>query len=48
MDGEPNDNGHQGEDCGVAVYSPVNPWKTRYDGNCHWAGLNWICEVRSN
>ncbi|PWA16547.1 hypothetical protein CCH79_00004520 [Gambusia affinis] len=33
MDGEPNDM-RTGEDCGVAVYSDENPWKTRYDSAC--------------
>ncbi|XP_008398468.1 C-type lectin domain family 4 member E-like [Poecilia reticulata] len=44
MDGEPNDM-HTGEDCGIAVYSDENPWKTRYDGVCHQRQLQWICEI---
>ncbi|XP_062296359.1 C-type lectin domain family 4 member M-like [Scomber scombrus] len=44
MDGEPN-NLHQGEDCGVAVYSDLNPWKTWYDGRCIVKQLHWICEM---
>ncbi|CAI5696699.1 unnamed protein product [Oreochromis niloticus] len=45
MDGEPNDQGTNGEDCGVAVSSIFNPWKTRYDGRCNWHNLHWICET---
>ncbi|XP_041810321.1 C-type lectin domain family 4 member G-like [Chelmon rostratus] len=48
MDGEPNDVGHHGEDCAVAVYSPNNPWKTRNDGSCHTNTLHWICEMKSS
>ncbi|XP_030574819.1 hepatic lectin-like [Archocentrus centrarchus] len=47
MDGEPNDSGHEGEDCGVVVSSPFNPWKTRYDGKCQTEDLHWICEMPS-
>ncbi|XP_044231950.1 CD209 antigen-like protein B [Thunnus albacares] len=47
MGGEPN-NGYLGEDCGVTVPSPSNPWKTRYDGNCIIKELHWICEMASN
>ncbi|XP_008281236.1 C-type lectin domain family 4 member E-like [Stegastes partitus] len=46
MPGEPNDQ-HQGEDCGVAVYSSINPWETRYDGRCTVFKLHWICETPS-
>ncbi|XP_055362029.1 C-type lectin domain family 4 member E-like isoform X2 [Betta splendens] len=45
MDDEPN-NHWGGEDCGVIIYSPSNPWKTRYDGQCH-TPLHWICETTS-
>ncbi|XP_039993330.1 uncharacterized protein LOC120795454 [Xiphias gladius] len=45
MDGEPNNIGHKGENCGVAVYSSSNPWKTRFDGPCHGKKLHWICEI---
>ncbi|XP_005917057.3 C-type lectin domain family 4 member M [Haplochromis burtoni] len=47
MDGEPNDQGTHGEDCGVAVSSIFNPWKTRFDGRCNWHNLHWICETPS-
>uniref|UniRef100_A0A3B3U151 CD209 antigen-like protein C n=1 Tax=Poecilia latipinna TaxID=48699 RepID=A0A3B3U151_9TELE len=47
MDGEPND-GHIGEDCGVAVFSNENPWKTRYDGACSQKQLQWICEINQS
>ncbi|XP_023273002.1 CD209 antigen-like protein E isoform X1 [Seriola lalandi dorsalis] len=47
MEGEPNDQGHQGEDCAVAVHSSSNPWKTRYDGNCQRKKISWICEMPS-
>ncbi|XP_042357355.1 CD209 antigen-like protein B [Plectropomus leopardus] len=47
MDGEPNDDGHRGEDCGMAVSSSVNPWKTRNDGNCERSKIHWICEMTS-
>ncbi|XP_040916000.1 CD209 antigen-like [Toxotes jaculatrix] len=46
MDGEPNNLGHHGENCGVAVYSPTNPWKTWFDGFCS-VPLHWICEMPS-
>ncbi|KAM3594816.1 uncharacterized protein V6R79_014479 [Siganus canaliculatus] len=46
MEGEPNDHGRHGEDCGVAVYSPDNPWKSRYDGSCNTAKLHWLCEIK--
>ncbi|XP_005916856.1 CD209 antigen-like protein D [Haplochromis burtoni] len=45
MDGEPNNGGHFGEHCGVAVHSAFNPWKTRYDGNCDLKQLHWMCEM---
>lgn len=45
MEGEPNDI-YTGEDCGVAVYSDENPWKTRYDGSCGQRQLMWICEIK--
>nr|XP_046268895.1 CD209 antigen-like protein E [Scatophagus argus] len=48
MEGESNDYGHLGEDCGVAVYSHFNPWKTRYDANCNVIKIYWICEMASN
>ncbi|KAM4542822.1 C-type lectin domain family 4 member G-like [Odontesthes bonariensis] len=48
MDGEPNDIGHLGEDCAVAVYSANNPWKTRYDASCSRRERQWICEKTSN
>ncbi|XP_038585553.1 uncharacterized protein LOC119910830 [Micropterus salmoides] len=47
MDGEPNNVGHLGEDCGIAVYSSDNPWKTRFDANCHQRERHWICEMTS-
>uniref|UniRef100_A0A3Q4GQ12 C-type lectin domain-containing protein n=1 Tax=Neolamprologus brichardi TaxID=32507 RepID=A0A3Q4GQ12_NEOBR len=43
MDGEPNNHGK--EDCGVAVSSIFNPWKTRFDGHCNRHNLHWICET---
>uniref|UniRef100_A0A669BYQ4 C-type lectin domain-containing protein n=1 Tax=Oreochromis niloticus TaxID=8128 RepID=A0A669BYQ4_ORENI len=45
MDGEPNNDGINGEDCGVAVASISNPWKTRFDGKCQLHNLHWICET---
>ncbi|XP_071355029.1 CD209 antigen-like protein C [Trachinotus anak] len=45
MIGEPND--QNGEDCGIAVSSFDNPWRTRFDGNCHRKQLHWICEMPS-
>ncbi|XP_062296360.1 C-type lectin domain family 4 member M-like [Scomber scombrus] len=46
MDGEPNNHPNwNGEDCGVAVYSNLNPWKTRYDGPCQEHPIHWICEM---
>ncbi|XP_074517287.1 asialoglycoprotein receptor 1-like [Sebastes fasciatus] len=45
MDGEPNDRGHQGEDCGVTVYSSDNPWQTRIDAGCYRHKKYWICEM---
>ncbi|XP_041828863.1 asialoglycoprotein receptor 1-like [Melanotaenia boesemani] len=48
MDGEPNEWGRHGEDCGVAVYSDHNPWKTRFDDNCLRSEKKWICEMRAN
>ncbi|XP_067336355.1 C-type lectin domain family 4 member E-like [Channa argus] len=47
IDGEPNDVGHRGEDCGLVVHSTENPWKTRYDANCDDTKRHWICEVTS-
>jgi len=47
MDGEPNNHGAHGEDCGVVVYSSDNPWKTRFDGGCHKFKIHWICETPS-
>ncbi|XP_070698760.1 CD209 antigen-like protein 2 [Pempheris klunzingeri] len=47
MNGEPNNNGPEGENCGVAVASSSTPWKTRFDGRCHWKVLHWICEMPS-
>ncbi|XP_022606975.1 CD209 antigen-like protein E isoform X2 [Seriola dumerili] len=47
MEGEPNDQGYQGEDCAVAVHSSSSPWKTRYDGNCQKKKIHWICEIPS-
>ncbi|TKS86470.1 C-type lectin domain family 4 member M CD209 antigen-like protein 1 [Collichthys lucidus] len=47
MDGEPNDAGHHGEDCGVVYYKAQNPWKTRNDVNCQAAVRQWICEMTS-
>ncbi|XP_076605365.1 uncharacterized protein LOC143332028 [Chaetodon auriga] len=47
MDGEPNDYGHHGEDCGVAVYSANNPWKTRFDASCQNRERHWVCEKKS-
>ncbi|XP_053191391.1 C-type lectin domain family 4 member M-like [Scomber japonicus] len=44
MDGEPN-NLRQGEDCAVAVYSNINPWKTRFDARCIFKKFHWICEM---
>ncbi|KAM7375777.1 hypothetical protein PAMP_005549 [Pampus punctatissimus] len=44
MDGEPNNGGHAGEDCGAAIPSSFNPWKTRNDDNCQ-SLLSWICEI---
>ncbi|TNM95489.1 CD209 antigen-like protein C [Takifugu flavidus] len=43
-DGEPNDSGHNGEDCGASYYSEQNPWKTRNDVSCRGTRLYWICE----
>eukprot|EP00066_Takifugu_rubripes_P026023 XP_011615289.1 PREDICTED: CD209 antigen-like protein C [Takifugu rubripes] len=43
-DGEPNDSGHNGEDCGATYYSEQNPWKTRNDVNCRGTRMYWICE----
>ncbi|XP_044023642.1 CD209 antigen-like isoform X2 [Siniperca chuatsi] len=48
MDGEPNNIGQLGEDCGIAVYSPNNPWKTRFDASCHQRERHWICEMTSS
>uniref|UniRef100_A0A8C4END3 C-type lectin domain-containing protein n=1 Tax=Dicentrarchus labrax TaxID=13489 RepID=A0A8C4END3_DICLA len=48
MDGEPNNHGHMGEDCGIAVYSATNPWKTRYDANCQQKQSHWLCEMKSS
>ncbi|XP_070776808.1 CD209 antigen-like protein D [Enoplosus armatus] len=47
MEGEPNNIGQLGEDCGVAVYGPNNPWKTRYDASCQ-GQKHWICEMISS
>ncbi|XP_027855944.1 CD209 antigen-like protein C [Xiphophorus couchianus] len=47
MDGEPND-WNTAEDCGVAIYSDENPWKTRYDGACRQRQLQWICEINQS
>lgn len=47
MDGEPND-WNTGEDCGVAIYSDENPWKTRYDSACRQRQLQWICEINQS
>lgn len=44
MDGEPNDSGYQGEDCGATFYSYQSPWKTRNDANCKQNRIHWICE----
>uniref|UniRef100_A0A674MQ77 C-type lectin domain-containing protein n=1 Tax=Takifugu rubripes TaxID=31033 RepID=A0A674MQ77_TAKRU len=43
-DGEPNDSGHNGEDCAATYYSEQNPWKTRNDVNCRGTRMYWICE----
>uniref|UniRef100_A0A7N8X8N4 C-type lectin domain-containing protein n=1 Tax=Mastacembelus armatus TaxID=205130 RepID=A0A7N8X8N4_9TELE len=45
MDGEPNNMGQVGEDCGMVVYSSSNPWKTRFDASCTERQRNWICEM---
>nr|XP_020446664.1 CD209 antigen-like protein E isoform X2 [Monopterus albus] len=45
VDGEPNNHGIEGEDCGIVSYSSSNPWKTRYDGKCQIHELYWICEM---
>ncbi|KAF3701271.1 C-type lectin domain family 4 member M CD209 antigen-like protein 1 [Channa argus] len=47
MNGEPNNHGLEGENCGIAAYTLLNPWKTRYDGNCHEHQLYWTCEMPS-
>uniref|UniRef100_A0A671U6P9 C-type lectin domain-containing protein n=1 Tax=Sparus aurata TaxID=8175 RepID=A0A671U6P9_SPAAU len=47
MDREPN-NDNFGEDCGVAVYSSSNPWKTRFDASCQHEYRRWICEMTSS
>ncbi|GLD62446.1 CD209 antigen-like protein B [Lates japonicus] len=47
MDGEPNNLGHHGEHCGVAVYSSFNPWKTWFDANCNTDKQSWMCEMPS-
>ncbi|KAM9341273.1 uncharacterized protein ABDE67_014953 [Symphorus nematophorus] len=48
MDGEPNDAGHLGEDCGTTVYSSDNPWKTRFDSMCINRQRYWVCEMKSS
>ncbi|XP_029316583.1 CD209 antigen-like isoform X1 [Cottoperca gobio] len=48
IDGEPNEFGHLGEDCGVIVYTSDNPWKTRFDANCLKSSKHWICEMTSS
>ncbi|KAG8013421.1 hypothetical protein GBF38_021772 [Nibea albiflora] len=48
MDGEPNDNGHRGEDCAAVHYKPTNPWKTRNDVICQGVVRHWICEMTSS
>uniref|UniRef100_A0A665WFI3 C-type lectin domain-containing protein n=1 Tax=Echeneis naucrates TaxID=173247 RepID=A0A665WFI3_ECHNA len=45
--GEPNNHGHQGEDCAITVYRASNPWKTRFDGKCNEFEMTWICEMPS-
>ncbi|KAF0044432.1 hypothetical protein F2P81_003590 [Scophthalmus maximus] len=47
MDGEPNNSGGNGEDCGIVIYSSSNPWKTWFDGQCQKHKLHWICEMPS-
>ncbi|XP_073340274.1 uncharacterized protein [Pagrus major] len=47
MDGQPDDD-EWGEDCGVAVHSSSNPWKTRFDASCQGEQRHWICEMTSN
>ncbi|XP_028252058.1 hepatic lectin-like isoform X2 [Parambassis ranga] len=47
INGEPNNHGSN-EDCGAVLYTPTNPWKTRYDGHCHQHMLHWICEIPSS
>ncbi|XP_030574818.1 CD209 antigen-like isoform X2 [Archocentrus centrarchus] len=44
MDGEPN---VEEENCVIVIYSPTNPWKTRFDGSCQNHQLDWICELPS-
>ncbi|XP_061599766.1 CD209 antigen-like protein D [Cololabis saira] len=48
MAGAPDDMGHKGEVCGIAVYSDDNPWKTRYDASCLERQRQWICEMLLN
>ncbi|XP_026212311.1 CD209 antigen-like [Anabas testudineus] len=45
MDGEPNNRG-QKEDCGVILYSSISPWKTMFDGPCHYP-YHWVCKMDS-
>ncbi|XP_071354398.1 CD209 antigen-like protein E [Trachinotus anak] len=47
VDGEPNNHGQRGEDCGLAVYRATNPWKTWFDGKCEDHRFHWICEMPS-
>uniref|UniRef100_A0A671U7I1 C-type lectin domain-containing protein n=1 Tax=Sparus aurata TaxID=8175 RepID=A0A671U7I1_SPAAU len=37
-----------GEDCGVAVSSSSNPWKTRFHVSCKHEYRHWICEMTSS
>ncbi|KAF7670236.1 hypothetical protein LDENG_00043230 [Lucifuga dentata] len=48
IEGEPNNQGPQGEDCAVVVYRSYNPWKVRYDGRCNERILHWLCEMAAN
>ncbi|XP_026164071.1 CD209 antigen-like protein E [Mastacembelus armatus] len=45
-DGEPNNSGHKGEDCGAVLPSSSNPWKTRNDSPCEFK-IHWTCEMPS-
>ncbi|KAM4620555.1 uncharacterized protein ACJ7VT_007224 [Polymixia lowei] len=45
IDGEPNNHGEQGENCG-AFYARSDARKTWYDGKCHHHQYNWICEMK--